>query len=699
MRKTSMLLLSFIIASSLTAGCAQQGGDPPAKEKPLTVQQKGAPLRALDASEVSATNLSTIATRLQDLMSKSWPHLDQRFPEGSLVPYHLFLSDGGHVLDVSTASVSNVNLVQLEDVVKMPSKEHAGELYKLQLLGNDGLLLRLADSTVSSLAQVNITDDQLFDLFHDVSEKMFQVYKLEPSVTNGTKLAAQQSIPYPVIAKPRLYRTMLLQHLEQAYLNANEVQSQQDHLGKARYWLDVYQQYAADDAAATRYGDVVEGSAAYMADIATAYAAIGHTATAVDLKNYSKKRLSAVKLARADANAAESKRIARLAGHLADEQSINWQAGIASGTSSVQALLKDVSYVWEATPDAVEKQVETFVTERNKHLGSTVLPFVHDMANKNQPLLVLPFDALQRLAEVNGYYRAENYFGQVWNQFSGRFKLPSGYAGFRAVTMGVTDNTYKNVDALRGQSKVAIVPLDAADFELKDKLIVLKGLAMEGMFNIIEAKDQFGRKLYVADNKAATPAPPTAPGQPAQPSITMKLRDIKGHWAEEEIQAMYGKGVLHGYKDGTFRPNGRITRAEFTKAIVDGFALAPMPGTVFADTQGHWAKDAIATASAHGVIDGIGGNKFAPDDPISRQEIALILVNAGKFSKMSISQSERRFHDIGNIAFWAREEVLTLVARGIMSGDPRGYLHPRASASRAEACSLLFKILQDEKKL
>lgn len=66
--------------------------------------------------------------------------------------------------------------------------------------------------------------------------------------------------------------------------------------------------------------------------------------------------------------------------------------------------------------------------------------------------------------------------------------------------------------------------------------------------------------------------------------------DIKGHWAEAQIKQMAAEGIVKGYPDGTFRPDGLITRAEFAVMVVQAFKLSNSKGQTFTDTDGHWAE-------------------------------------------------------------------------------------------------------------
>lgn len=167
--------------------------------------------------------------------------------------------------------------------------------------------------------------------------------------------------------------------------------------------------------------------------------------------------------------------------------------------------------------------------------------------------------------------------------------------------------------------------------------------------------------------------------------------DTAGHWAENSIKELVGLGVIGGYPDGTFRPDNKITRAEFATILVKAFKLEAQKGKVFADTAGHWAQDTIATAAYYGLVKGYDANTFGPDDPITREQMAAMMVRAAKLTPVA---AEIAFKDSASISGWAREAVATAVKNGIISGYPDNTLRPQGHATRAEAATVVLKALK-----
>ena len=140
------------------------------------------------------------------------------------------------------------------------------------------------------------------------------------------------------------------------------------------------------------------------------------------------------------------------------------------------------------------------------------------------------------------------------------------------------------------------------------------------------------------------------------------LTDIIDHWAEAYIKTLIEKGAITGYPDQTFKPNNNITRAEFASVLVKAFELETKTGKVFNDTAEHWAKDVIATANAYDIIKGYNDEKFGPNDAITREQMALMIVRAVKLDQV---EKETSFTDSAGISDWAKEGVAAAVKMGL----------------------------------
>ncbi len=123
-------------------------------------------------------------------------------------------------------------------------------------------------------------------------------------------------------------------------------------------------------------------------------------------------------------------------------------------------------------------------------------------------------------------------------------------------------------------------------------------------------------------------------------------------------------------------------------------ALA-LPKTIqnsFNDTESHWAKNAIAAAYTNGIINGYSDGSFKPDELITREQMASMIVKA---FKLEAKPSSRVFTDQAAISVWATKVISTAVEHGIFDGYEDGTIKPKANATRAEAVTVIVKALKE----
>ena len=102
--------------------------------------------------------------------------------------------------------------------------------------------------------------------------------------------------------------------------------------------------------------------------------------------------------------------------------------------------------------------------------------------------------------------------------------------------------------------------------------------------------------------------------------------DLRGNeWYYQSVAYLERNGIIYGYPDGTFRPNDRITRAEYATMVVRLLDLAPVDTNVFDDVADHWAVGYINSAASEGWISGNGYGQFQPDLTITRAQVVTII--------------------------------------------------------------------------
>jgi hypothetical protein len=187
---------------------------------------------------------------------------------------------------------------------------------------------------------------------------------------------------------------------------------------------------------------------------------------------------------------------------------------------------------------------------------------------------------------------------------------------------------------------------------------------------------------------------------PATPTV---FTDVTGsYWAYADIKKLNSLGYISGYPDGTFRPDVTITRAEFVSVLDKALKLevynwAAVPD--FSDVSSNdWFYGSVGSSVYAGITKGYG-SYFAPNNPITRQELAVILVNAiGQQDAAKTSMDTKTgFSDDTSISPWARGFVAVSVKDGLLKGYPGNSIQPQGNATRAEACTVIVNLLNSKK--
>lgn len=171
--------------------------------------------------------------------------------------------------------------------------------------------------------------------------------------------------------------------------------------------------------------------------------------------------------------------------------------------------------------------------------------------------------------------------------------------------------------------------------------------------------------------------------------------DIKGHWAEKQINDFINKGFLSGYPDGKFKPNNSITRAEFVTTLNKAFGLTKTSGKVFNDSKNHWAKSQIDIAVSNGVCQGTSANSFEPDAPITREAAAKMIANYKKITDKHHNKI-KNYGDNAKVSSWAKNEVEAVLEAGYMNGySDNNTFRPANKITRAEAVVTIDRVLKN----
>jgi len=179
--------------------------------------------------------------------------------------------------------------------------------------------------------------------------------------------------------------------------------------------------------------------------------------------------------------------------------------------------------------------------------------------------------------------------------------------------------------------------------------------------------------------------------------------DIKNHWARNDINTLAAKLVISGMDNATFAPQSKVTRAQLAAMAVGALGLESAPaGTTFKDVRGNdWYAGAVGAAAGQGIIKGFSDKTFRPKAYVSREQVAVILVQALKTStgvyvpdKAGTAEYLARFRDNKAISPWARPFVAAAVRDGLINGDSTGAFAPQKISTRAEAAVMIRKMMR-----
>ena len=163
------------------------------------------------------------------------------------------------------------------------------------------------------------------------------------------------------------------------------------------------------------------------------------------------------------------------------------------------------------------------------------------------------------------------------------------------------------------------------------------------------------------------------------------------HWAYPYIRTLASRGIIVGFPDGTFRPDESVTRAQFVKMLELILGVSLGNGTTpFSDVPASaWFAPYVSSAVQAGIVQGFSPHTFGPNEPLTREQAAVLLARALKLAGTTAPQ----FTDEGSDDAWAAPAVQASAAAGYMTGFPDGSFRPLDPMTRAQAAKVLALVL------
>ena len=169
-------------------------------------------------------------------------------------------------------------------------------------------------------------------------------------------------------------------------------------------------------------------------------------------------------------------------------------------------------------------------------------------------------------------------------------------------------------------------------------------------------------------------------------------------WSYPGIRYCVENGLMSGVGNGLFAPQMTTTRAQMVQILYNLAGDPEVSGTTpFTDLTDDWYQDAVLWGYQTGVVAGTSATTFSPNDPVTREQAAVLLMGyAEKIAQVDLSSAQAdlsRFPDGDQVSDWARTQMSAAVALGLISGVPingRDYLCPQDSATREQVATILM---------
>ena len=184
------------------------------------------------------------------------------------------------------------------------------------------------------------------------------------------------------------------------------------------------------------------------------------------------------------------------------------------------------------------------------------------------------------------------------------------------------------------------------------------------------------------------------PGTGANPFTDVSEKD----WFYGDVMFVYENGLMLGTSKTLFSPHGTATRGMMATILwrMEGSPV-PKGKNSFTDVEaGKWYADAITWTAENGIFAGYGKDKFGPDDPITREQLAAIFYRYADYKgyDLTVKGNLDKFKDADKITDYAKTAMQWAVGSGLVKGKSGNLLDPQGTATRAEIAAMLHRFIE-----
>ena len=185
--------------------------------------------------------------------------------------------------------------------------------------------------------------------------------------------------------------------------------------------------------------------------------------------------------------------------------------------------------------------------------------------------------------------------------------------------------------------------------------------------------------------------------------VSERFLDLEGHWGRRQILTLAEDGLVNGMDAHHFEPERKVTRAMFVTLLgrLHGLHEDFVAPISFSDVaEGDWYAPYVTWASLSGIVNGFDDGTFAPNREITREQMALILVRYCEAYDWHLPEEEDApaFTDEESISDWALDAVKKSRRCGLINGRDDGSFDPAGSATRAEMCAVMARLMEKIKE-